>query len=791
MRALLNDIRFAFRMFARNPGTTAVAVLSLALAIGPNTTLFSVVDRLFLRPPPIPGLSEVYQVSPRTEKGIDESPSYPDFLDYQAALGDQAALVAFRQQGGLLTHGGRTESVPICHVSENFFSALAVRPEAGRVLLDSDRRFDGEPPLLIGYRLWQRTFDGDPNLPGKSVLLNGRGFRVVGVLPRGFRPPGSSPMPVDVWLPFSATALANGGNDLSRRDFHFIHVWARLHSQGDKPRVEALLGATTARLARDFPRTNNARTALLRSEAEMRRGGTAISLLSLSMVGLVLIIACANIAGVLLAQGEARRREFAVRAAMGARGGRLARQMFTETLLLALMAGAAGALLAGWLVDALPSLMPPLPITLDFDFHLDGRVLAYTIFVSLATAVASGLVPALRVARSDLAAVLKGDAPGARATFWFRSGLLLAQIAVCQFLLAGAGLLTRSYLEQQRLHPGFDPDRKLVVATVFRTSPLDFPTLRDKLRSLPGVQQASYAMRLPLGASGGGARRNVALPGAAGEPLPVGYTDVGPGYFGVMGTRILRGREFQDFEPGRPVIVNECMARRFWGGSDAAMGGFLRVDGRDYQVTAVAEDGRYANLLEETQPWMFFPASADRHEAVLIAAVSGDPKAELPFVRRALHEAAPGIAIPALNTLRQHMRLALFAPQAGAWGTLTIALLGVLLAGVGLYGVVSHSVNRRAHEIGVRMSLGAKPSHVLALVLRQAAWLVIAGSAIGLAGAFAAASVVSSVLYQVSPADPIALAVSLAMVALLALAASPFPARRAVRLDPMTVLRRE
>ncbi|MBZ5586777.1 MAG: FtsX-like permease family protein, partial [Acidobacteriia bacterium] len=440
---------------------------------------------------------------------------------------------------------------------------------------------------------------------------------------------------------------------------------------------------------------------------------------------------------------------------------------------------------------ALFSLMPPLPLTLDFDFHLDGRVLAYTALVTLATAAACGLVPALRVARSDLAAVLKGDAPGGRATFWFRSGLLVAQIAVCQFLLAGAGLLARSYLGQQSLRPGFDTDRKLVVATVLRFTPLDFPALRDKLRSLPGVRQASWAMRLPLGASGGGARRKVALPGAAGEPLPVGYTDVGPGYFGIMGTRILRGREFQDFEPGHPIVVNECMARRFWGGADAAMGRFLQVDGRNYQVTGIAEDGRYANLLEETQPWMFLPAGAGRNEGVLIAAIAGDPKAQFPAVRHALNEAAPGIAIPSLNTLRQHMRLALFAPQAGAWGTLAIALLGVFLAGVGLYGVVSHSVNRRAHEIGVRMSLGARPRNVLALVLRQAAWLVAAGSAIGLAMAFAGASVVSSLLFQVSPADPAALTGSFLAVALLALAAAHFPARRAVRLDPMTVLRRE
>jgi putative ABC transport system permease protein len=790
MSGFLKDIRYSLRMSAKYPGTTAVAVISLALAVGPNTTLFSVVDRMFLRPAPIQGLSEVYQVVIPTAKG-SEFPSYPDFQDYQAAVGDAAALTAYDKKGTRLSFNGQTEFLNECVVSENLFATYGVRPAAGRALAESDKRYSEEPPAMISYGLWQRVFEGDPALPGKSVMLDGRAFRVVGVLPRGFRLPGAEVMRPDVWMPFSA--FAGYGDVLTQRDSHELIVWARLRSRAEKPRVEAALSAVAVRLAHDFPRTNHARGALLRSEAEAELGVRALSLIALSLVGLVLLVASANIAGVLLAQGEARRREFAVRLAMGARAGRLVRQLLTESLLVGVAAAALGALMAAWLVGTLPSLLPPLPMTLDLDFQIDGRVLAYTLAISLAAAVASGLFPALRVARRDLAESLKGDAPRGRFHWWFRGGLLVGQIAVAQFLLAGAALLTRSYVEQLQIRPGFDTGRKLVVADMVRMERggVDFAALRDKLRSVPGVRQAAFAARLPLGLSGGGAARPVFVPGITQEPVSVGWCDVGAGYFSVMGTRLLRGREFLDQEPGQPIIINEFMARLFWGGADAAMGRFLRVDDKDYQVTGVAEDGKYASILEGQRPYLFLPAAAKRGEGVLAIETAGDPEGTIPTVRQALREAAPDADILSLTTLRQHLRIAFFVPQMSLVLMGSIALIGVFLAGVGLYGVISYSVNRRAHEIGLRMSLGARPRDVLTLVLKQAAWLVAAGSMIGLLAAFLGAKVASELLYRVSPADPTAILASLLAIAALTFAAAHFPARRAVRLDPMTVLRRE
>jgi putative ABC transport system permease protein len=793
MSILLNDIRYSLRMSAKYPGTTAVAVISLALAIGPNTTLFSVVDKMFLRPPPIQGLSEVYELSIPTAKGIEE-PSYPDFQDYQAAVGDAATLTAFVSQHVVfLTFNGRTETLPLCQVSENLFTTFGVRPAAGRALAESDKRHAEEPPVMIGYRLWQRTFGGDPALPGKSVMLNSRPFRVVGVLPRGFRLPGPQFVQPEVWMPFSAADASGWGNVLARRDIREVNVWARLRSPADKPRVEAALSAVALRLAHDFPRTNHARTALLRSESDTELDAREISLIALSLVGLVLLIASANIAGVLLAQGEARRREFAVRLAMGAPAGRIVRQLLTESMLYGIAAAALGALMAAWLVEALPSLLPPLPLTLDFDFQINGRVLAYTLVISMAAAIASGLFPALRVASRDLVESLKGDAPRGRFHWWFRGGLLVGQIAVAQFLLAGGALLTRSYVEQLRIRPGFDAGRKLVVAMVARMddSAADFVALRDKLRALPGVRQTTFAMRLPLSATLGGAARMVSVPGVTQEPVSVGYSDVGAGYFSVMGTRMLRGREFLDHEPGRPAIINDFMARRFWGGADAAMGRFLRVEDKDYQVTGVAEDGKYSSILEGERPYLFLPASPKRGEGTLAVETAGDPANALPSVRQALREAGPAINTLSLTTLQQHLRPAYFTAQMSALMIGSIAVLGVFLAGVGLYGAISYSVNRRAHEIGLRMSLGARPRDVLLLVVKQAAWLVAAGSTIGLAVAFLGAKVASGLLYQVSPADPAAILASLLMIAALTFAAAHFPARRAVRLDPMTVLRRE
>jgi predicted permease len=795
MSVFWSDFRFALRMFLRNPGTSAVAVLSLALAIGPNATLFSVMDRLILKPPPVKGLSQLFRLSVLTDGGW-ESPSYADYLDYQTAAGSQADLIAYDGHGAILNANGQQEMLLDHLVTENYFSVLGVKAAAGRTLLESDRQFQGEPPLMISYSLWQRKFGGDPSVVGRTVLVNNMGFFVAGVAPRGFRQPGLGP-PVDLWLPISAVILRSQGasDGFLRRDNRGLQVWVRMHSESDSPQMSAVLGGVAARLAREFPATNKGKSVYLGSAEEKEQGGRMGAMILLSLVGLVLLIAAANVAGILLARGESRAREFAVRLAMGARRLRLVRLLLAESLLLSLVAAGLGLLLAFWLVRAAPAILPPMPMSMDFDIGLDGRVLLYTLLLSLVTAIACGLAPALRVSRSDLITVLKGETPHNVGHFWFRSGLLVGQIAFCQFLLIGAGLLSRSYLEIERIRPGFDPECKLVLATFVTLKPgsaANYQQLTEALRALPGIGQVSYCKTLQLSLFGGGGTQKVSLPGVASE-FDVGWNAIGPGYFSAMGTHILRGHEFQAGEPGNSAVMNEMLARRLWGGADSAIGKFFRAGGKDYQVAGVVENGKYQLILEESRPYLFLQASSKTPvgEGALLIEAPGDPKSALAAVRKVLTQTDPDLHITTLTTMREHMHGAMILPQIGAGGMGILALLGVFLAGAGLYGLMSYSVNRRMHEIGVRMALGARPSDVLKLVLRQSTLLVGVGASVGLVAAFLAARVVSSILYRVSPADPVALMAAVTAVVAVALLAAHVPARRAIRFDPMAVLRKE
>ena len=787
---MLADLRFALRMFARNPGTTAVAVLSLALAIGPNSALFSVIDHFFLRPSAVEGAAQLYNLMGRTSQHA-EALSYPEYRDYIAGAGAIADLIAENRGGAILTAAGRSEMVPVAMVSENYFTVFRARAYRGRMIEESDARWSGAPPIVLSYAFWQRRFGGDPDLVGKSVLLNGTAFSVAGVAPRGFRGPQFQLMPMDAWIPASTVPLLGRGMTdlLSRREAHYFNVMARLHPGIPRARAEVAFATVAAQLARQYPATNRDKTSLLLPSEDA--GRTLFALVVLSLVGLVLLIACANIAGVLLAQGEARRREFAVRLALGAGRGRLVRQWIAESLLLATTAAVLGVTLSGWLLSAISSLQTPLPFALDFDFHVDGRVLGYTALLALVTAIAAGMAPALQASRPDLVPALKGDSGGSRGRFRFRSALVVMQIALSQFLLAGAGLLLRSYLEMQQIRPGFDPDRNVLVATVTPSrsdARVDPAQVLENLRAIPGVRRVTSSRNLPLSGMGDGSQK-VLAPGAPEGGLDVGSNRVGADYFGLTGTRILRGRDFRESDPGDAAAVNEAMARRIWGSADAAIGKPFRIGETTYRVASVVETGKYRLLTEDPLPFVFLKARS--LEGTLLIETATAPAHFAPSVRKLLVKVAPDLLILGVDTLREHMWLALFAPKAAAGLVGTVALLGIFLAGVGLYGLVGHSVNRRAHEIGVRMAMGARPRDVLALVLRGGLGLVAIGASIGVACAVLAARVVSAFLFHVSPFDPAGLLGGVAVVAAVALLAAHIPAHRATRVDPMTVLRSE
>jgi putative ABC transport system permease protein len=761
----------------------------LAIAIGPNCALFSVVDRLILKPPPVQGIGHIFSMEVRTDRqGGWQPTSYPDLLDYQAQAGDVGTFATLYQDAAVLNSAGRREMVLMRLVSENYFSFLGVRAAAGRALQESDAHFEGQPPTVISYSLWQRQFGGANDAVGKALFLSGRAFSVVGIMPRGFRGPGFD-LPIDVWIPFSA-ASPGDRRELMRRGSRSVVTLVRLREGVDKARAEAVLTAVARRISSQYPDTYKGKTVTLVNREDTGVLGTII----LSLAGLVLLIACANIAGILMAQGEARRREFAVRAAMGASRGRLVRQLTAENLLLSLAAGAVGLLAALWLIRALPALQPLWVLSFDFDFRMDSRVLAYALAITLLTAVAAGLVPSLRASRPDLVPTLKGDAPTGGGRFRFRGALVIAQIAISQFLLVGAGLLFRSYQEAQRARPGFDPESKVLVAVLQSTADdktVDFPRLADRLREVPGVLRVSSATSLPLSGMGGGKRRAL-VPGVTPEPVEVGSRAASADYFGVMGTHLLRGRDFDRSDARDVVVVNETMARQFWGSPDAAMGRVFRIDDNDYRIIGVAENGKYESFYEPPMPFLFVATPlAKRSGGTLLIETAAPPSAMAGAIRKAIQDTDPDALVASLATLRQSMQISLYPYRIAAGLIGTIAILGIFLAGVGLYGLIAYSVSRRTHDIGIRVAMGAGPADVLALVFRDTVLRLAIGAVIGLAVALAAAEVLRSALYGVSPTDPIGLAAAVAVVAAVGLLAAYAPARRALRVDPMTALREE
>ncbi len=790
LETLWQDVRFALRMFVKSPGATAIAVISLAIAIGPNCALFSVVDSLILKPLSVPGAPQMFSLYTCTDKQDQfKGLSYPEFLDYQAQAAKIGSFVAYEGGSALLMDpSGHRELVPARSVTGNYFSVLGARAAVGRILGENDAHFDGLPPAVISYSLWQRQFGGAADTVGKTLFMTSRAFSIVGILPRGFREPGLVILPPDVWIPFSADTSSQR-KSLMRRDAQSLNTLVSLQDGVDRARAEAVLKTVAKRLASQYPDTNTGRTILLENP-----GRGVIGAIVLSLAGLVLLVACANIVGILMAQGESRRQEFAVRVAVGASRARLVRQLIVESLLLSLAAAGVGLLAALWLIRLMPALNPIPIFRVDFDFRVDSRVLIYTLAVALVTALSAGLVPSLRASRPDLVPTLKGDAPRVWRRFQLRGALVIGQVAISQFLLVGTGLLVRSYLEVERMRPGFDPGRNVLAA--FLGDPtegkeVDFARLADKLRELPGVTRIGFTSDLLLSGSGA-ARHPVVIPGVTSEPVGVGGRTAGAGYFSIMGTRLLRGRDFDRSDSKGTVVVNETMARQIWGSPDAAMGKVFRMDGVDCRVIGVAENGKYFELNEDPIPFVFSAAPLGKGGGgTLLVETAGPPLALAGTVRKTIHDAEPDALIMSLTSLRQSMRLSLFPYRVGAGLIGTIAILGVFLSGVGLYGLVSYSVSRRRHEIGVRVAMGARPADVLALVFREAASRLAIGAAIGLAVALAAAHVIRAVLYGVSPTDPIGIAAAVAAVATVGLLAAYPPARRALRVNPVDALREQ
>ncbi len=796
MSTLLQDAVYAFRLFARRPAMTAVAVLSLALATGPNAALFSLINTLFLQ--------DIGLADPGRLVGIESSArggvTYPDYADIAGQATAFSHVVAWMRKLAPVSAGGYEELAPANAVSANYFDGLGVRPALGRVFSpELDDRPAPEPGVVISHSFWQRRFGGRAGAIGQVFQINRRNAVVAGVAPAGFRGMDFQ-LPVDVWVPFSALETLRMGNRgwfQARDRGSFEIVVGRLRPGAGLEQARAELNGIGQRLAAAYPATNRKTTfngfsiTKRRAFVALLLGGTVLGLVSL-----VLLIACANVAGLLLALAAERRREVAVRLSLGAGRWRLIRQFLTESVLLALMGSAAGLLLGYWLLR-LP-LKPPMPASIDFGVRMDFHVFAYAVGLSFVAAIFFGLLPALKASRYDVVGALKsvcGDKPRRVRWLTIRNTLVVAQIAIAQFLLAGTALWVRSYMNIGALPVGFDPNRKVLFAHLgssgassSRVGPGGLQDLLERLRAVPGVLDVSGASIIPLSGSGGGATQKVALPGEA-EPVAVRNNFVAPRYFSVIGTRLLRGRDFdaRDAAGRTAVIVNEALARRIAPGADA-VGRWLRVEGADREVIGVVENGKYVRLRDPEQPYLYLPTATP---GILAIATAGDSQALAEAVRRTVSECVPELRVLNLTTLRENMRFATYIDSAAAGLFAVLGLLGIFLAAVGLYGVIAHAVSRRKQEIGVRVALGAEPGSIVRMVLGQGLRLAMVGVPLGLAGAIAGSIAVSSLLFGVKPYDPVSYLAGALGVAGVALLASHFPARRATRIQPSDALRAE
>jgi putative ABC transport system permease protein len=806
MDNLLHDLRYALRALRRSPGFALVAVLTLALGIGLNTAIFSVVNGVLLRPLPFRApdqLVRLHHVHP--EEAAEGGPFSPqDLEDLQGGASGFESLAAYLYQEGnaslRLTGEGEPSQVQVAHVSREFFPLLGVNAAAGRTLRAEENVPGADRVVVLSDALWRSRYDGDPSLVGRTLTLRGEPFTVVGIMPPSFSFPDNS---AEAWVPLSLI----GEDDIPReRGLRWMNVVGRLRPGTSPETALASVNSVLVRLAQEHAESNEgwgrARLETLR-EAVVGPVAPALMVL-LGTVALVLLVACANLANLLLARASAREREIAIRTAMGAGRGRLVRQMLTESLVLALLGGALGLAMAGAGVRALLVLSAG-TIPRPNEVGIDGRVAAFALLLSVATAVLFGLVPALRAARGATAQTLRDGGRGGteRRGAGTRAALVLAQTAAAMVLLVGAGLLVNSFWRLLNVDPGFRSDNVLVASFEI---PGDRYDSGDKINAyrgevmrlvgeVPGVEAVGSAKTQPL--RGGGEPYEFTLPGRSGPDAKVtpgsGTMMVTPGYFEALSIPLVRGRAFDArdelAESPYVLMINQAAARRWFPGTDP-VGQSLQMGTLTFTVIGVAGDVRNEGLASAPQPAVYFPSSiAPRRATQLFIRTTGDPAALAGAVRRAIRTADPQQPITSLRTMESAMAESVAQPR---FFTLILSLFGavaVFLAALGLYGVVAYTVTRRTPEIGIRMALGARAGEVVRMVIGRSALPTAAGILAGTVAALLLSRLMASMLFEVRPADPVTFTAAAALLAVIALVASWLPARRAARIQPTHALR--
>jgi putative ABC transport system permease protein len=802
MTSLLKDLRFGLRTLLKRPGFTLVTVLTLALGIGANTAIFSVVDAVLLRPLPFKDADRLVIVYETTKAEARAFVSVPNLRDYRDASRSFESFASFVPQSVNLTGTGEPERVVGAFATSSFFHVLGVTASRGRVLLPEDDAEGGGLVAVLGYEFWRRRFGADPGVVGRTLTLNGEPYTVVGVMPEGFDFSGSMPdvlMPAQKWPNYKVARAA-----------HNSWVVARMKPGATREAAEEELRRLARGLEEAYPEDNRGRTVTVVGLHEQIVEDIRPALLVLlGAVALILLIACANIANLLLARGAARQKEVALRAALGASRARLLRQLLTETLLLALAGGVAGVVLAQWGVDALLALSPT-SLPAPQGVHVDARMLGFSLALSLLTGLVFGIVPALQLSKADVNTNLKEGGGGAvgegRGRAGLRGAFVVSQVALSLVLLVGAGLLLNSFYRLLRVSPGFDPHNLLTME--YRVPKNRYPKgeqqwafhreVVERAGRVPGVESAAVIRGLPFSGNGGSITYAVPerpAPPRGQEPKAL-ENAVDPNYLSTVGLPLIRGRNFNEHDTtdSPPVVlVNRTMAETLWPGEDP-LG--KRLEFPDVKtmatVVGVVGDAKQYDIAEQQRPQVYTAYAQNPHIfATLVVRSAVEPLSLTESVKKAVWSVDPEQPVWRVRTLEATLAQNVADRRFILSLMACFALLAVLLTALGLYGVISYSVAQRTHEIGVRMALGAQRRDVLRLVLRQGMLLTALGVVCGLGAAFALTRLMAGLLYGVSAADPLTYAGVALLLGAVALVSCLLPARRATKVDPMVALRYE
>ncbi|MEZ4415593.1 MAG: ABC transporter permease [Gemmatimonadota bacterium] len=818
------DFRYALRGLRTSPGFALVAIVTLALGIGVNSAIFGIVNAVLLRPLPVDHPEELVDVYGHTATSSShDTNSYPDYLDYREQTETLSGLVGYSNFFANLSIEGSSELVVGEMVTDNYFQVLGVQPALGRPFVDEEYSAPSAFPVaVLSHALWQNRFAADPSVVGRTFRMNGIVYSVVGVAPQDFG--GMFPgITAQMWIPTAMVEevepIGNqrgsgggpGATRLERRGQHWLWLRGRMRPGVGVAQVRAELEGIASRLAAQYPETNELEriTVLASSDVHINPDfdGTVlpVGLVLLGAVGLVLLVACANLANMMLARAAGRRKELAVRLALGAGRGRLIRQLLTESMVLAVAGGAVALLLAGWLVQVISRLQPPLPINLGLNIGLDWRVLLFTLVAAVATGVLFGLVPALRASRTDLVPALKAaDArSGGARGIELRDVLVVAQMALSLVLLVGGALLVRSLAVAQRVDFGYDVDRLVHLSLAMEMNGYDaersglfLEAGRLRLLDRPDVAAVGLTSRLPLSLNNNGFGVFIDGHQTSGndEPFRIDGAYVDEGYFTALEVPILAGRGVERAdrdEQRRVAVISSTMAERFWPGENAVGREFRTAwGGEPYRIVGVAEDYKVDTPGEGPKPYIHLPLSTRSVFGEFLVRTVNEAGPLVPSLVGELRALDPDLVFLDVGPMRRLADIRLFPIRAGAWLIGAFALLALLLAAVGLYGVIGYSVSRRVREIGIRKALGAGSGGVVGMVLRQGMRLVAVGGLIGAALAVLAARSLSSVLF-VGSFDLVSFALALGVLALVAASANWIPARRAAGVDPIVALRQE